>query len=165
LSATVFAVAREGDSSVWQPFARYEHGHEARVNPRGEYRLFNLPPGQYAIAVTYSASTKLVGSTGDTQSGEAWFGSALLPRELAAAHLFNYGRRGVQRNQVLRFARNAVPGSFILRNSGTNHTCTNSIDVRLSALEDLAADVDYTLKLMNRKRSILSRQCGTCCTS
>jgi hypothetical protein len=73
-SATIFALSRQSDAGPLRPFARSEHGHQARVDNNGEYRLFNLPPGQYAIAVTYGASTVMVGSTGDTQAGPAGSG-------------------------------------------------------------------------------------------
>lgn len=36
----------------------------ARVSSTGEYRIYNLPPGQYAVAVSYGASPFAVGSSG-----------------------------------------------------------------------------------------------------
>lgn len=39
-------------------------GAPARVSSTGEYRIYNLPPGQYAVAVSYGASPFAVGSSG-----------------------------------------------------------------------------------------------------
>ncbi len=77
--ATVFAMSRVAGRDPWRPFARSESGHEARVGDSGEYRLFNLPPGQYAIAVTYGASTTIVGSTGQSETGAEGSGVLYYP--------------------------------------------------------------------------------------
>jgi hypothetical protein len=42
----------------------FRSGHLATVDVRGNYRIHNLPPGQYAVAVSYGASTFAVGSSG-----------------------------------------------------------------------------------------------------
>lgn len=78
-SATVFAVSRAG-KDVFRPFARDERGHEVRMDAEGNYRLFNLPPGEYAVAVTYGASTQVVGSTGDAHAGPIGSGVLYYPR-------------------------------------------------------------------------------------
>ena len=78
-SATVFAMTRRSERGPLQPFAKFERGHEAHVEENGEYRLFNLPPGPYAVAVTYGASTVVVGSTGGSQIGSAGSGVLYYP--------------------------------------------------------------------------------------
>jgi hypothetical protein len=42
----------------------FNSGHSATVDARGNYRIFDLPPGQYAVAVSYGASTYAIGSSG-----------------------------------------------------------------------------------------------------
>jgi len=78
-SATVFAMRRQGDSGPWRPFAPYERGHQALVDENGEYRLFNLPPGQYAAEVTYGASKRVVSQTGQAQAGALGSGVSYYP--------------------------------------------------------------------------------------
>jgi hypothetical protein len=78
-SATVFAMSRPSDAYPMRPFAGFERGHESRVHENGEYRLFNLPPGQYAVAVSYGASTVMVGSTGASQAGPVGSGTLYYP--------------------------------------------------------------------------------------
>ncbi len=46
------------------PFARAAAAGHALVDDLGRYRLYDLPPGRYAVAVAYGASTMAVGSTG-----------------------------------------------------------------------------------------------------
>ncbi len=88
-SATVFALSRFSDHGPLRPFARFESGHETRVNENGEYRLFNLPPGQYAVGVTYGASTAVVGSTGGSEAGSAGSGALFYPAN-SAPQLFTF---------------------------------------------------------------------------
>ena len=66
-SAYVFAI-----SSV-----RASAAAHARVDERGRYRLYNLPPGRYAVAVAYGASTMAIGSTGSA-AGLSDLGSGVL---------------------------------------------------------------------------------------
>ncbi|MDQ2711545.1 MAG: carboxypeptidase regulatory-like domain-containing protein [Acidobacteriota bacterium] len=77
--ATLFATSRPSEGGALRPFARFERGHEAQVDGNGEYRLFNLPPGQYAVAVTYGASTVVVGGTGGAQAGATGSGVLYYP--------------------------------------------------------------------------------------
>lgn len=61
-SATVFAMAKPADG---KPLQRdFTTGHYARVDKAGNYRLYNLPPGQYLIALSYGASSATYGSSG-----------------------------------------------------------------------------------------------------
>src|SRR5271169_897071 len=56
--AAIFAMVK---ASAGEPFRRFTHQF-AQVDERGQYRLYNLPPGRYAVAVSYGASTMAVGS-------------------------------------------------------------------------------------------------------
>jgi len=58
--ATIFAMVK---AAAGEPFRPFTHQF-AQVDERGQYRLYNLPPGQYAIAVSYGASTMAMGSHG-----------------------------------------------------------------------------------------------------
>lgn len=72
-------MSRPSEGGPLRPFARFERGHQAHVDENGEYRLFNLPPGQYAVAVIYGASTVVVGSTGSSQIGSTGSGVLYYP--------------------------------------------------------------------------------------
>jgi hypothetical protein len=50
-----------------RPIPGYTPGGSASVDGSGRYRLFNLPPGEYAVAVSYGASTRAVGSSGSAE--------------------------------------------------------------------------------------------------
>jgi hypothetical protein len=43
-------------------------GHHSTVDARGNYRIHNLPPGEYAVVVSYGASTFAVGSSGSAST-------------------------------------------------------------------------------------------------
>jgi protocatechuate 3,4-dioxygenase beta subunit len=62
--ATVYAMPKPADGGPLRPFDALSQGNYTRVNDRGEYRLHGLAPGEYAVAVTYGASTATFGSTG-----------------------------------------------------------------------------------------------------
>jgi hypothetical protein len=55
----------------------FSSGHFATVDARGGYRIYNLPPGQYAVAVSYGASTLAVGTSGSASTA-ASLGSGFL---------------------------------------------------------------------------------------
>jgi hypothetical protein len=78
-SATVYSISRQWKSGPWHPFAPFEHGHQAIVDENGEYRLFNLPPGQYAVVVTYGASKRVVSMTGEAEAGALGSGVTYYP--------------------------------------------------------------------------------------
>ena len=65
--AAVWALPKPADGAPLRPFSDTSPGGMVRANQRGQYRLYNLPPGQYAIAVTYGASTTNVGSSGSAE--------------------------------------------------------------------------------------------------
>jgi hypothetical protein len=52
-------------------------GRTALVDGRGQYRIFNLPPGEYAVAVSYGASTIAIGSSGNPATASS-LGSGFL---------------------------------------------------------------------------------------
>lgn len=68
--ATVFALAKPAGETP--PERDFTPGHYSAADARGNYRLFNLPPGQYQIAVSYGASSTTVGSMGDTPAATAY---------------------------------------------------------------------------------------------
>ncbi len=55
----------------------FRTGHYTTVDVRGNYRIHNLPPGQYAVVVSYGASTFAVGSSGSAATGPS-LGSGFL---------------------------------------------------------------------------------------
>ena len=62
IGASVYAMPKPAGA---KPLQRdFRSGHFSGVDARGNYRLFNLPPGQYFIAVSYGASSAVVGSVG-----------------------------------------------------------------------------------------------------
>lgn len=62
--ASVYAMPKPADGSAPRPFASARQGVYSQVNARGQYRIHSLAPGEYAIAVSYGASTAIFGSTG-----------------------------------------------------------------------------------------------------
>ena len=61
-SAMVLAMPKPAGGLPLRP--DFSSGHFAIVDVRGNYRIHTLPPGQYAVAVSYGASTFAVGSSG-----------------------------------------------------------------------------------------------------
>jgi Carboxypeptidase regulatory-like domain len=82
-AAYVYAMPKAGDGRPLRELT------SARVDERGEYRLFDLPPGQYAVAATYGASTRAVGLNGsvnaqsETGSGVLFYPNEMHPQFLA----------------------------------------------------------------------------------
>jgi hypothetical protein len=64
IGATVYAMPRPADGGPPRPFVTPGLGNYTRVDERGQYRLHGLPPGEYAVAASYGASTAMFGSTG-----------------------------------------------------------------------------------------------------
>ena len=75
LGAAVYAMPKPASGPV-RPFAMLAPGTYARVDERGGYRLYGLPPGEYAVAAAYGASTSMFGSTGGA-SVKAGLGSGV----------------------------------------------------------------------------------------
>jgi len=67
LGATVYAMPKPATGGSLRPFGQLNTGNFARVDEHGAYRLHGLPPGEYAVAVAYGASTAMFGSTGGAE--------------------------------------------------------------------------------------------------
>jgi hypothetical protein len=78
-SATVFAMSRSSEKAPFRPVDRSGAGYRATVDQDGAYRLYNLRPGQYAVAVTYGASSAMVSASGDTHAGAEGSGILYYP--------------------------------------------------------------------------------------
>lgn len=94
--AIVFAMPKPLDGKPLRPkidqrTSYHPAGSYSGLDPQGNYRLHSLPPGEYAIAVSYGASTFAVGSSGspatDSQygSGHLFYPDNARPRFLAVA--------------------------------------------------------------------------------
>jgi hypothetical protein len=62
--AMVYVLPKPADGGPLRPVAIPAQGSSSQVDATGRYRLFYLPPGQYAVAVTYGASSTQLGMTG-----------------------------------------------------------------------------------------------------
>ncbi len=63
LGATVYAMPKPREGPL-MPYTASTPGTYTRVGERGQYRLHSLPPGEYAVAASYGASTAIFGSSG-----------------------------------------------------------------------------------------------------
>jgi protocatechuate 3,4-dioxygenase beta subunit len=63
---TVYAMPKPLQGPL-MPFGAPAAGSYTRVDERGQYRLYGLPPGEYAVAAAYGASTSMFGSTGGAE--------------------------------------------------------------------------------------------------
>jgi len=64
--ATVWAMPKPTGGALLLPDSRT--GHRSAVDARGNYRIHNLAPGEYAVVVSYGASTLAVGSSGSAST-------------------------------------------------------------------------------------------------
>jgi hypothetical protein len=62
--AAVYAISKPADGGPLRPFSTLGQWNYVAVDARGQYRLHGLPPGEYAVAVSYGASTATFGSHG-----------------------------------------------------------------------------------------------------
>jgi 5-hydroxyisourate hydrolase-like protein (transthyretin family) len=62
--ATVYAMPKPADGGPLRPFPMLSGGNFSRVDEAGAYKLHGLPPGDYAVAVSYGASTATFGMMG-----------------------------------------------------------------------------------------------------
>jgi hypothetical protein len=62
--AIAYAMPKPSRGGPLRPFAERVQGRYSLVDQNGQYRLFYLPPGQYAVAVSYGASSMALGMTG-----------------------------------------------------------------------------------------------------
>jgi len=60
----VYALPKTSAGVPLQPGNNPIRGHSAEANESGQYRLHNLPPGEYAVAAAYGASSFSFGRTG-----------------------------------------------------------------------------------------------------
>ena len=72
LGATIFAIPKPDPGMPLRPrFQSGENRRLAHVGEGGRYRIFNLPPGQYALVAAYGAYTMAVGMVGAAQVNTA----------------------------------------------------------------------------------------------
>jgi hypothetical protein len=101
VGAYVFALPKPRYGGPLRPLASTSVTGQARVDMRGRYRLYNLRPGEYAVAVAFGASTMAVGSTGNAVmvpgvgSGVQFYPNNAQPRFLAIS--------GSEENQSIDF--------------------------------------------------------------
>ena len=75
--ATIYALPRSAGGG---PLRSSANDRGVRLNERGQYRIHSLAPGEYAVAVTYGASTAAFGSSGGADiRQELGSGSVLYP--------------------------------------------------------------------------------------
>lgn len=75
--AMVSALLKSARGGTALPIENWTTGTLADTDSNGEYRLYNLAPGQYSVALSYGASTFAVGSTGSSVT-RAGLGSGFL---------------------------------------------------------------------------------------
>ncbi len=75
-SVVVFAIPKPLGNLPLQPDI-LTAGRMANSDARGQYRIYNLPPGQYAVVASYGASTVAVGSSGSASTASS-LGSGFL---------------------------------------------------------------------------------------
>jgi protocatechuate 3,4-dioxygenase beta subunit len=63
---TIYAMPKPPNGPL-MPFSAPAAGSYTRVDERGQYRLYGLPPGEYAVVAAYGASTSMFGSTGGAE--------------------------------------------------------------------------------------------------
>ncbi|MCE5306193.1 MAG: carboxypeptidase-like regulatory domain-containing protein [Acidobacteriales bacterium] len=66
--ASVFAIPKPAAGLPLRPLDLRASGTFAQTDERGRYRLYNLAPGEYAIAASIGASSLSVGMTGGSQT-------------------------------------------------------------------------------------------------
>jgi hypothetical protein len=86
--ASVYALPRPAAGG---PLRMSPNERGVRLDEHGHYRIHSLPPGEYAVAVTYGASTAVFGSSGgadvrsDLGSGAVLYPETARPRFFAVA--------------------------------------------------------------------------------
>jgi len=63
----VYAMPKPTDGGPIRPFPFLGNGNFTRVDENGAYRLHGLPPGEYAVAAAYGASTATFGMMGGAE--------------------------------------------------------------------------------------------------
>lgn len=67
-NASVFAIPKPAAGEPLRVLRDGSSGTFALTDERGQYRLYGLPPGEYAVAATIGASSMSVGMTGGSQT-------------------------------------------------------------------------------------------------
>src|SRR5262245_5693088 len=62
--AAVYAMPKPAGGGPLRALTTAGRNSYSMVNERGQYRIINLPPGEYGVAVAYGAPTAIFGSTG-----------------------------------------------------------------------------------------------------
>jgi hypothetical protein len=89
--AVVYAMPKPPRGGPLRPLSSLIAGSYSQVDRNGEYRLFYLAPGEYAVAASYGASSMVLGSTGSAPvasgvgSGVALYPDSARPRFLTIA--------------------------------------------------------------------------------
>ena len=89
--AVVYAMPKPERGGPLRPLSGLTAGSYSQVDRNGEYRLYYLAPGEYAVAASYGASSMVLGSTGSAPvatgvgSGVALYPDSARPRFLTIA--------------------------------------------------------------------------------
>lgn len=89
--AVVYAMPKQGGGGPLRPMANQPAGSYAVADQNGQYRLFYLPPGEYAVAASYGASSMVLGMTGSASvdpavgSGVVFYPNSARPQFLTIA--------------------------------------------------------------------------------
>ncbi len=65
LGAHVYAIPKPADGGAFRPYNPFSRDTSQGVDAEGRFRIYNLLPGEYALVVTYGASTMSMGSFGN----------------------------------------------------------------------------------------------------
>ena len=79
LSATAYAIRVDQDGTLRRPATDLSPANMTRVDPNGAYRLYDLKPGKYLVAITYGASSAIAAMTGSPSAGPDGSGFILYP--------------------------------------------------------------------------------------
>jgi hypothetical protein len=114
-SAIVLAMPKAAGGLPLRP--DFSSGHFARADARGNYRIHTLPPGQYAVAVSYGASTFAVGSSGSAATAPGLGSGFLFYPDNTRPQFLNISSGEERRNldfAIQNLARHNVSGKVDL---------------------------------------------------
>lgn len=66
--AFVYTMVKTAGGGPFRRFGAQEPGKYSQVDERGQYRLYNLPPGQYAVAAAYGATSMMMSMKGSASA-------------------------------------------------------------------------------------------------
>ena len=78
IGASVYVLARGPGDGPPRPVEQTAYSY-TRVDTDGRFRIHGLPPGEYAIAAAYGASTSMFGSSGGAEVGALGSGVQIFP--------------------------------------------------------------------------------------